>query len=211
MESVNTILIIVFFAVLVVYLLPYYPEPVVYANYISDEEIEYLKEFFEKNNNGQSVIQQDGGPATDNLVRVSETAWLDTVGDKVARSLADRCLKLIDRPIQNCEALQIVKYKRGGFFKVHQDAITVPYVENQRMYTFMFCLNDDFKGGQTTFPVLNKTYKLKKGDMLFFNCLDNYGMLTEKSLHGGLTVRSNEKWIANLWVRTYPFEYSLKD
>ena len=209
MESVNTILIIVFFAILVVYLIPYYPEPVVYANYISDEEIEYLKKYFEKNNTGPSIVQTEGGPGMNNSVRISETAWLDIVNDKVGRSLADRCLKLIDRPIQNCEALQIVKYKRGGFFKIHQDAITIPAVENQRMYTFMFCLNDDFKGGQTIFPHLDKTYKLKKGDLLFFHCLDNYGMLTDKSVHGGLTVRSNEKWIANLWVRQYPFEYSL--
>jgi hypothetical protein len=29
--------------------------------------------------------------------------------------------------------------------------------------------------------------------------------MTSKALHGGLPVKSGEKWVCNLWVRQYPY------
>jgi len=74
-----------------------------------------------------------------------------------------------------------------------------------RVYTFILALNDGYNGGETVFPNINKTYKLKAGDALFFDTLDNYNLITSKALHGGKPVKSGDKWICNLWVRKYPY------
>ena len=73
------------------------------------------------------------------------------------------------------------------------------------MYTFILALNDGYRGGETTFPNLNKSYKLNAGDVLFFDTLDNYNFITSKALHGGQPVKSGEKWVCNLWVHKYPY------
>ena len=52
---------------------------------------------------------------------------------------------------------------------------------------------------------LKEKYKLKAGDALFFNTLDNYGLDTSKALHGGEPVKNGEKWICNLWVHKYKY------
>jgi hypothetical protein len=78
--------------------------------------------------------------------------------------------------------------------------------KNSRLYTFILALTDDYDGGETEFPNINKSFKLKAGDALFFNTLDNYGLDTSRALHGGKPVKSGEKWICNLWVRQDPYQ-----
>jgi prolyl 4-hydroxylase len=72
------------------------------------------------------------------------------------------------------------------------------------VYTFILCLNDDYEGGETNFPNLNKKYKLTKGDLLHFNTLNIWNMETKFALHGGEPVSKGEKWICNVWVHKYP-------
>ena len=93
--------------------------------------------------------------------------------------------------------------KAGGFYKPHQDCFKDD--KNKRMYTFIIALNDEYEGGETEFPNINKKYRLEKGDVLFFNTLNNYECVTKKALHGGTQVKSGEKWVCNLWVRKYKY------
>jgi prolyl 4-hydroxylase len=76
---------------------------------------------------------------------------------------------------------------------------------NKRIHTFILALNDTYDGGETHFPNLNTSYKLNAGDALFFDTLNIFGWMTSKALHGGLPVKSGEKWICNLWIREYPY------
>ena len=94
----------------------------------------------------------------------------------------------------------------GGFYKPHQDAFPHKVQPNPRMYTCIIALNDEYIGGETIFPNLNKSFKLNKGDVLLFNTLNDWGYHTQKALHGGTPVESGEKWICNLWIHQYPFE-----
>ena len=147
-----------------------------------------------------STISKD--KILDDSIRKSDTTWLgreDPIIDKIVR----RCIKNVDRPIENCERLQVLRYRPGGFYKPHQDVLDD--IVNPRLYTFILALNDDYEGGETAFPNLGNEYKLKAGDALFFDTLDNYELKTSKALHGGKPVKSGEKWICNLWVRKYPY------
>jgi hypothetical protein len=199
MYEYSKMILILFLILIVVYLLPMYPKPRVYHNFITPEERQHIikksEEILEP-----SLVSEDR--LVDDSVRKSETAWLDR-SDPVVDTIVQRCLKNTDRPIINCERLQVLKYKPGGFYQPHQDLNRQDI--NPRMYTFILALNDDYEGGETVFPNLGKTYKLKAGDALFFDTLDNYELETSKALHGGQPVKSGEKWICNLWVRKYPY------
>ena len=179
-------------------MLPVYPRPKVYHNFVTPEERKYIIEQSEKELKA-SLVSEDR--YIDDSVRKSETAWLGR-DDPIVRNVMERCLEYTDRPLANCEKLQVLKYKPDGFYKPHQDAFEND--SNMRMYTFILALNDDYEGGDTIFPNLGKEYKLRAGDALFFDTLDNYEMMTSKALHGGKPVKSGEKWICNLWVRKYP-------
>ena len=98
------------------------------------------------------------------------------------------------------EDLQIVYYDKGGFYLPHLDSIPSLH-ENKRLYTFIIALNDNYEGGETHFPNLKKSFKLRRGDALFFNNYNTNSSTTGLSLHGGKEVLKGEKWIANLWIR----------
>lgn len=192
-------LIILFLIILVIFLLPKYPTPKIMHNFITPEERHHIMKVAEPKLKPSRV----GNHRIDTDVRVSETAWLDINTDPIIHNVIRRCLKLTDRPIINCEKLQVLRYKPGGYYKPHQDAFFND--QNPRLYTFILALNDDYENGETSFPNLNREYKLVAGDALFFETLDNYELHTSKALHGGRPVEQGEKWICNLWIRKYPY------
>jgi alkylated DNA repair dioxygenase AlkB len=190
-------ILLLFLIIIVLYLIPVYREPLVMKNFLTDEECEYIKKKAEKNLD-TSTIGSDY--RVDESVRKSETAWLPRE-DPAVRNIMDRCLKYTDRPFENCENLQVLRYSPGGHYTPHQDVIE--HDKNPRMHTFIFALNDDYEDGETEFPKIGKKFKLEKGDALFFDTLDNYELDTSKALHGGRPVKSGEKWVCNLWVHKY--------
>lgn len=189
---------------LVLFLMPRYREPRVLKGYLSEDECAYIMKKAESEFQVSTVSENR---TVDTSIRKSETAWLD-IKDPILKNIVDRCLAHTDRPIINCESLQVVRYKPGGFYNPHYDACCTGDCGkvNQRMHTFLFVLKDDFEGGETRFPTIDKSYKLKAGDILFFDNLDSYGLCTPRSLHGGQPVKAGTKWICNLWVHTYKIE-----
>ena len=177
----------------------YYIEPKVIPDLLTEDEIEYIKkesiDKFKPSTIGDFYKVNES-------TRISETTFLN-VEDPIINNLMKKCISRIDKPIGHCEELQVVRYKSGGFYKQHQDCMNL--YQNPRMYTFIMALNDDYEGGETSFPNLDIKYKLKKGDCLFFHTLDNYDALTSMALHSGQPVKSGEKWICNLWVHKHPY------
>ena len=191
--------ILLFLIVLLVYLLPTYPKPVVIENFLSENERIHIKQEA-KSKLHVSTVDKDR--RVDEQIRKSETAWLSTE-DPIVRRVVERCVSRTDRPIENCEQLQVLRYKEGGHYNPHQDVFYQD--KNKRLYTFIIALNDEYEGGETAFPYLNEKYKLNAGDALFFHTLDNYGLDTSDALHGGQPVKSGEKWVCNLWVHKFPY------
>ena len=176
----------------------YYIEPKVIPDFLTEDEIEYIKK--ESINKFQpSRVGRYGEISND--IRKSETAYLE-FDDPIVNSLIRKCVRITNKPFINCEKLQVIRYKEGGHYDHHQD-VGDNHVINRRLYTFIIALND-YEGGETDFPELNVEYKLKKGDALFFHTLDNHETFTSLALHGGKPVKSTKKWICNLWVWEYP-------
>lgn len=192
-------LILIVIIAIVWFLLPTYIEPVRLPKFLSEDEVRYIKE---KAGSKLETSTVGEDRQVDKKQRDSETAWL-SLEDPVVRGVAERCARLTDRPLCNCEQLQVLRYGVGGKYEPHQDVFS-DTKGNKRMYTFILALNDDYEGGETVFPNLGKKFKLERGDALFFHTLDNYELMTSKALHGGSAVKSGEKWVCNLWFNKFP-------
>lgn len=192
-------ILLFFLVVLIIFLLPVYQMPRVFHDFVTPQERKHIIEKA-KDKLEPSMISANNNKNEN--IRKSETAWLSRE-DPVIDAVIHRCLQYIDRPVENCEQLQVLRYQPGGFYKPHQDHIKDG--PNPRLYTFILALNDEYEGGETIFPNLGKEYKLRAGDALFFDTLDNYELDTSKALHGGNPVKNGEKWVCNLWVRKYPY------
>lgn len=83
---------------------------------------------------------------------------------------------------------EIVRYPDGGLFIPHLDSNKL---KSYRAFTVILYLNDNFRGGETTFPDQNFSFRPKAGDVLIF---------PSHLLHGGETVSGGEKYIIVLWV-----------
>lgn len=157
-------------------------------------------------------------PQSDNVdleTRVSDQCWLyDSENLDVLNRLTKKIEDELRIPSKWYEALQVVRYKPGGFYKPHYDACTNSLKEckrmngdfkSQRYITFLIYLNDDYEGGETHFPKIPFTTKPKMGSAVIFFNTDTQGKILDDALHGGNPVRKGEKWICNRWIH-YPKE-----
>jgi prolyl 4-hydroxylase len=177
----------------------FYRKPQVIKGILSDKERRYIITLAEDKLEDSKITT---GKIVNESIRKSKTAWLsknDPIVDRIIR----KCLKYTDKHVTNFEKLQVLKYEKNGHYKYHQDCFIGD--KNKRIHTFILALNDDYDGGETHFPHINKSYKLSAGDALFFDTLNKWECMSSKALHGGLPVKSGEKWICNLWVRKYPY------
>lgn len=102
---------------------------------------------------------------------------------------------------QRFEFLQMQRYHVGETYKHHHDYFfTGPELTNNRVGTLIIYLNDDFKGGGTTFHRLGVTCLPKTGRALFFqyNYDADTNLLTE---HSGEPILQGSKYIVTAWFR----------
>lgn len=175
-------------------------QPVVHHNVITIDEAQYIIHTATPHLRPSMVVGHDN-PVTD--IRSSETAHISR-DDPTVRDIIKRlCL-----PLDQCEALQVLRYRPGGFYKPHFDSCCddsdacVKFRKNsgQRTTTVILGLNDGYTGGGTGFPNIGMTYRTP-----MLGALEFTPSCAAENEHGGNPVESGEKWIANLWVRERPF------
>ena len=158
------------------------------------------------------MVSDDKTKTVDTNKRNSENAWLYKKDPRIKEIIA----KIVGPsvPIENCEDMQVVRYKPGMFYKPHNDAcVGAPGAcekfrrrGGDRMKTFLLGLNTNFTGGLTNFPNLGKKFKAPFLGALVFHPLNKRQSGPHHlALHEGTEVHSGEKWIANIWVRQNKF------
>ena len=187
----------------------YYSErPQVLENFLTNDEIEHVKKSCNNFEISGTIGNRDG-------YRNSQTCWIHKGNDTVIDAIIQRGAYRAQLPFENCESLQVVKYNPGGFFKEHNDSCFDDNDEckdfrnrgGHRVATILISLSDknEYEGGETRFSILDKNYKLDKGNAVIFYNLDEKGNQLKNSTHGGLEITSGEKWIANIWIRENKF------
>ena len=140
--------------------------------------------------------------------RQSKQCWLKDEYHLI-KNISDRVREYTNTHNNFQEELQVVSYTKGGFFKPHYDPCDgdknfckrMNGDNGPRLLTVLFYLNDDFEGGETIFPKINKVVKPQKGKAVIFRNVDNDGVIISQAVHGGEPVKNGEKWIANKWIR----------
>jgi hypothetical protein len=88
--------------------------------------------------------------------------------------------------------MQLIRYTSGGQYAPHVD---VGCGLNDRTYTILCYLNDDFEGGSTYFPHLNCRVQPKSGRAILFPA---------EYLHGAEETYSGEKYVFVTWLMSAP-------
>ena len=124
--------------------------------------------------------------------------------------ILEKSAKFGKREVKNIEPIQLVRYKPGQYFKSHYDYLDTRlpmYQRNvdkngQRELTFFVYLNDvpESAGGSTQFTKLNKVFKAKKGQAIFWHNVKN-GKVDTNTLHSGTELKEGTKYGLNIWIR----------
>lgn len=188
-------------------------------NFLSQEECNYIKGKAETSLRPSVVSESKGGVRSPG--RTSTTAWLDYKSDGTLKKIAERCSQLVDTNWKNFEQLQVVKYNVGDQYGWHYDAYKFDSERGkrctaergQRLKTLIFYLNEVEEGGETGFRDLKDSSgnRLKVSPelgkcLVFENVLPGTNELDMKSIHSGLPIKKGVKYMANFWLREYPFD-----
>lgn len=184
---------------------PWIP-PSIIPDFITWEERQYILSQAEPLFEESKVVT-----GFDTQVRKSETAWIER-DDPVISGIIRRACDLTNMPFENVEKMQVVKYGVNGYYNAHYDAScddkpeSIEFEKNggQRVATILIYLNDEFEGGATQFPNLNRDYKAPVNGALLFYSLqtpESGNQCHPLSLHAGMPVTKGQKYICNIWIR----------
>jgi predicted 2-oxoglutarate/Fe(II)-dependent dioxygenase YbiX len=177
------------------YYFPRYVEPRVVKSFISHEECDYLITMARDKTSDSKV----GNNILDKSLRKSKTYRINPDDeDEIVTKIRKKCSQISTFPYNYTE-FQITHYDTGGYYGPHHDRADRGPI-SKRVCTIIIALNDDYEGGETNFIYLYKSFKMKKGDAIFFYTADQLDRHTDFAMHEGAEVTSGEKWIANIWI-----------
>lgn len=140
------------------------------------------------------------------------TAFNLLTTDLVVAVQQEKLKRLTWLELQQHEPPNLLSYEPGQEYKAHFDFIAGPgpAIEQevktlgQRVGTCLTWLNDDYEGGETSFPKLDWKHRGQTGDALIFHNVNREGAPDGKTLHAGLPVTSGRKYLLSQWLRSKP-------
>lgn len=184
--------------------------PIIVNSILTPEDCKYIIEKAEPKFSRSGTLGSSGADPA----RTSDTAWIQK-DDPVAQKVFQQACELTGKSLENCESLQVVRYKPGTFYKQHHDSCCddnkacEDFEEKggQRIATLLVYLNNDFTDGETHFPDYGDL-KLKPpsgSGILFRPMAKDSEQCHPKALHAGLPITSGTKYVCNAWVRENKF------
>jgi prolyl 4-hydroxylase len=139
--------------------------------------------------------------------RTSTNAWCNEPSceeDPLVRSVIHRIQAVTQIPLLNSESLQLLRYTKGQFYKVHHDYIGAEQGSAQgvRILTVFLYLSDVDEGGGTNFPYLDDlTVQPKRGRALLWPSVldEDPHAYDPRTFHQALPVLEGLKYGANAW------------
>jgi len=186
------------------------PRVVLFGELLSNDECDELIALSRAHVTPSNVVDLEGGGEKLHADRTSSGAALIRGGTPLISRIEQRIAALLNWPVENGEALQILRYEVGQEYKPHYDYVdpaqpgSGPFLARggQRVASLVMYLNTPKDGGATNFPNIGLEVAAIKGNAVFFS-YDRPHPST-KTLHGGMPVRAGEKWVATKWLREGP-------
>jgi len=150
--------------------------------------------------------------------RTSSDCWISHSHDEITIDVGKRISELVQIPVTHAEAYQVLHYVDNQEYQAHLDTFDpnnkeyVHYLKNggQRIITALAYLSNVEKGGETSFPNIDKTVIPEQGKIVVFHdCYKGTDTPHPNSLHGALPVLEGEKWAFNLWFRKKPVKQKI--
>ncbi|MGO1719866.1 MAG: 2OG-Fe(II) oxygenase, partial [Luteimonas sp.] len=184
-----------------------HPQVVVFGGLLSHEECDALVELAGGRLARSSTVNLDTGAEEIHRDRTSQGTFLQRGENAVVKRVEARIAALLDWPVENGEAMQVLRYGVGAEYKPHYDYFDPARAGTgatlrrggQRVASVVMYLNTPARGGATTFPDAHFEAAAIKGNAVFFS-YDRAHPMTA-SLHGGAPVLEGEKWVATKWLR----------
>jgi prolyl 4-hydroxylase len=173
-------------------------------NFCTPEEANYLIENARQRLN-DSLITLDGKQIKDDY-RTSQTAVMfhPNLKDPAILPLLYRAGMLLGLPATHVETIFVTRYRAGEYYKRHDDGY--PGFDGDRLYTVLIYLNDlsEEQGGGTLFEKLNLGVRPKLGRAVTWSNKNPDGSYHSEYSHEAMPVAEGaEKWIVQLWFRSY--------
>ena len=151
------------------------------------------------------IVDPRTGQQVPNPVRTSSAAGFPFVDENPAiHALNKRLAAASGTDVRAGEPLQVLHYAPGEQYHEHSDALPNVAPNQQRVLTFLVYLNDNYEGGETSFPAAGLKFRGHLGDgLLFRNALPD-GSPDERAIHAGLPVAAGVKHLASRWIRAAP-------
>ena len=175
------------------------PRAALFERLFSPDECAYLialtNDLFEP-----SMVYDDAHRRVRDTIRTSDGATINWLGeDPAVHALNRRIAQATGTRYEDGEALQVLRYSPGQQYHPHFD--WVDGAENQRIWTALVYLNEEYEGGATAFVRTRQEVRGKVGDMLLFSNADPEGHGDPLAEHAGLPVTAGTKYLATRWIR----------
>lgn len=176
----------------------------VIRDFLTEEECAELISRIDINRQPSGVL----GEFPDPEFRTSDSCNLNPHEDFV-KTIENKITQLMGIDPPHGESIQGQRYAVGQQFKPHHDFFytdqayweEVSKVGGQRTWTAMMFLNEPEAGGQTNFPKANIRVTPRRGNLLTWNNMDQYGEPNPYSLHQGMPVEAGVKYVITKWYR----------
>jgi prolyl 4-hydroxylase len=187
-----------------------HPRVVVFGSLLSDSECDELIALSRDRLVRSSVANTQTGGDDIHDDRTSHGTYLGRGSSALCRRIEARIAALLEWPVENGEALQILCYGVGAQYKPHHDYFEPGHPGyqkilqrgGQRVGSLVMYLNTPRHGGATIFPEAKFEVAAIKGNAVFFS-YDRPHPMT-RTLHGGAPIVAGEKWVATKWLRERP-------
>ncbi|MHA4837262.1 2OG-Fe(II) oxygenase [Sphingopyxis sp. MSC1_008] len=151
------------------------------------------------------IVDSKSGKSMQHPIRTSFGAVLGPIQqDLVVHALNLRIAAATQTSIDQGEPLVILRYEPGQQYREHHDGL--PGEPNQRSKTVIVYLNEDYVGGETSFPAADLAIKGREGDAISFVNTRLDGRIDERSRHAGQPVQRGQKWVCTRWIREKSFD-----
>jgi prolyl 4-hydroxylase len=187
------------------------PRVVVFGGFLSEQECDQLVELSRPRLARSETVDTATGGSEVNAARTSSGMFFGRGETALHQRIEARIAALLNWPVDHGEGLQILRYGPGAEYRPHHDYFDpdqpgTPAIlqrGGQRVGTLVMYLNTPAQGGGTTFPDVGLEVAPLKGNAVFFSYARPHP--DTRTLHGGASVITGEKWVATKWLRERVF------
>ncbi|CAI5467750.1 unnamed protein product [Closterium sp. Yama58-4] len=130
------------------------PRAFLFPQFLSEAECDYIVNYSRPRMERSTVLSESGKSVRDSI-RTSDGSFIVKYENAVIRRIEERVAAWTFLPIENQEAMQVLRYRDGQEYGAHWDYIDpakAPTPGGPRYATVLMYLTDVEKGGETAFP-----------------------------------------------------------